>query len=297
MWFRNLRFYTFSDRFELPENFEQLLAEHPFHACSRQELASYGWYSPFGGDHEVLTHRVGNNVLLCARKEEKVLPASAVNAQLEDKVATISAAEGRPVNRKEKQTLKEDLIHSMLPQAFSKYQLTWGYISLDQQMIAIDASSANRAEEMLALLRGSLSSLPVKPLLSEQPAEVILTQWLKEQALPEDFAFGDEAELRDPAADGAILRCRQQELTTPEMLGHLEHDKQVTKLGLEWQERLTFVLESDLALKRLKLTDVAENDRDDLVDPTPEQRIDSDFALLSSEVNALFPALQKAFNS
>lgn len=295
MWFRNLRFYTFSERFEFPENFEARLAEHVFHPCSRQELASYGWYSPFGNQSELLAHQLGGDVLLCARKEEKVLPASAINTALEEKVAALSAEQGRPVNRKEKQSMKEDLIHMMLPQAFSKYQLTWGYISTEQQMIAIDASSANKAEAFLALLRSSFSSLPVKPWLTDTPVEQSLTTWLQQQQLPEGFSFGEEAELRDSAEDGGILRCRQQELTSQEMQIHLEHGKQVTKLGVGWQERLNFVIESDLALKRFKLTDVAENDRDDLVDPTPEQKIDADFALLSSEVNALFPALRKAF--
>lgn len=297
MWFRNVRFYTLSEPLVIPANFAERLQEHAYRPCNKQELAQLGWVSPFSLQHELLFHSIGDNHLLSLRKEEKVLPTSAVNARLDERVAEISATEGRPVNRKEKQTLKEDLIHAMLPQAFSKYQQTSAFINTQLGFIAIDASSANKAEELLGLLRGTLSSLPVKPLMTQNPVELFLTQWLQTQQLPGEFEFGDEIELKSQNDDGAVVRCKQQDLTSSEVLQHLEHGKQVTKLGLIWSDRLSFVLENDIALKRFKLTDVAENDRDDLVDPTPEQRVDADFALLSAEINSLYPALVDALSA
>ena len=113
MWFRNLRFYRFSDAFALPDDLAGKLSEQAFRACGRQEQSTFGWYSPFGADNDTLSHALNDCHLLCARREEKVLPAAVVNAELDEKVRQIEDVEGRPVNRKEKQTLKEDLIHQM----------------------------------------------------------------------------------------------------------------------------------------------------------------------------------------
>lgn len=303
MWFKNLRCYAFSDSFTLADNFDVLLAEQAFRPCGRTEVTSFGWVSPFAANRHgaepaaapVFSHRIGDNVLLCARKEEKVLPNSAVQAQLDEKIEAIQAETGRVVGRKEKQSLKEDLVHAMLPQAFSKYQVTWLFISLAQQVIFVDAASANRAEDALALLRGSIGSLPVKPLLAEQPLEGLLTEWLRTQQLPDGLVFGDEIELRAAAVKGddapAVIRCRQQDLSSEEMQIHLAHDKQVTKLGLIWRDRLSFVLDTDVVCKRVQMTDVLADSRDDLVDPSAEQKLDADFALLAGELNALYPEL------
>ena len=73
------------------------------HSAVREELTKE---ATFGPDNETLTHSVGNCWLLCAKREEKVLPSTVVNAQLDEKVRQISEAEGRSVPRKEKQNLK-----------------------------------------------------------------------------------------------------------------------------------------------------------------------------------------------
>lgn len=295
MWFRNVRYYTFSSQFELPDAVDEVLDEAAFRPCGRQELSSFGWYSPFNREEAALTHRIGNCILLCARKEEKVLPAKVIQTEVDEKARQISEEQGRPVNRKEKQNLKEDIVHQLLPQAFTQSRLTWGYIDLDRQMIAVDSSAAGRAEDFLGLLRSSLGSLPVKPFSAASSADVYLTHWLQEKRLPNGFQFGDEAELREPESDGAVLRCKQHELTAKEWLANLEFGLRVTKLGLTWQERLEFIIEDDFALKRVKATDHLMEQQDNLVDATPEQQVDADFALLSGELGELYLALNAAF--
>ena len=295
MWFKNLRIYTLADDFVLPENLEQRLSDHAFRPCGRQELASFGWSSPFGQHSEVLFHQIGNAYLFCARKEEKVLPAAVVSAEVDEAVNQIEAEQGRKVAGKEKQNLKEDIIHRLLPQAFTRFRLTWGLLDTDLGIVVVDASAANRSEDFLGMLRSSFGSLPVKPLFSENPSELYFTQWLKDGKVPGNFDFGDEVELRDNSDDGGIVRVRQHALTGTEIETHLAHGKQATKIGLDWNERLTFVLEHDLAVKRFKPTDLLIDEQDKLVDATPEQKIDADFALLAGEIRAFYPDLVSLF--
>lgn len=297
MWFRNLRFYRFSDQFSLPADFADKLQEHVFHQCGRQEQSSFGWFSPFGADSEVLSHSLGDCTLLCAKREEKVLPAAVVNAEVDEKVRQIKEAEGRPVNRKEKQNLKEDLVHQMLPQAFSRFRLSWGYIDVERQLVVINESAANKAEDMLGLLRSTLGSLPVKPISAGEAAELIMTDWLSNDNLPGAFELGDEVELRAPQQDGGIIRCKNEDLTRDDIQAHVDGGKQATRLGLVWQEHIEFVLESDLALKRVKATDILMDQQDDLVDATPEQKLDADFMLISAQVGELYDDLARSLQT
>ncbi|RUO58767.1 recombination-associated protein RdgC [Pseudidiomarina insulisalsae] len=296
MWFRNLRIYTLADDFQLTDDLEAALSEQQFKPCGRTELASFGWSSPFGSRSEVLFHKIGDSYLFCARKEEKVLPASVVNAQLEEQIEAVEAEQGRRVVGKEKQSLKEDLVHRLLPQAFTRFKLTWGMLDMQHRIVVVDASASNQAEDFLGLLRGSLGSLPVKPWFSDNPTELYFTKWLKDGALPGDFEFGEEAELRDLDQEGGIIRCKNHELTSPEILAHLEHGKQITKLALIWSERLSMVMEQDMAMKRFKPTDRLLDEQDKLVDASAEEKIDADFALLSGELRELYPQLVSLFN-
>lgn len=292
MWFRNVRFYTLAEDFALPQSLEEALETHRFRPCERQQRSSLGWSSPFGREHTLLHHSIGSSYLLCARKEEKVLPSAVITAQLEERLQLREQETGRAVVGKEKQTMKEELIAQLLPQAFSKFRQQWAMIDMQLRVIAIDASSATAAEELLALLRSSCGSLPVKPWQASAPAELHFTTWLQQQRLPEPFRFGDEIELRDPADQGAVVRCKQLALLGSEISEHLAQHKQATKIGLEFAERLTFVLDQDCAIKRLKPTDLLLEQTDKIVDgATAEQKLDADFALLSAELRQLFPAL------
>jgi len=297
MWFRNLRIYTFASDFVMPEQLEQALEPLRFKPCGRSDHASFGWASPFGRDSEVLFHKAGHCYLVTARKEEKVLPSSVINAQLDDLVAQREAELARKLPSKEKQAMKEDLIHRLLPQAFSKFKQLGAFIDTKLGIVVVDASSAKAAEDVLGLLRSSFGSLPVKPWFAEQPSELYFTQFLRQQQLAAGFEFGDEVELRDADDSGSVVRCRQHDLSGTEIETHLAHNKQVTKLALVWQQRLQFVLEQDFAIKRFKATDVLLEEQDKLVDATPQQRVDADFALVSGEIGQLFPQLVSLFQT
>ena len=294
MWFKNLRVYQFTQPFSVPADLDSQLAQYPFTPCGRQQIASFGFVSPFGERSEVLHHRVGDNLLLCARKEEKVLPASAINARLDDKAQSYAEEHARPMPKKERSALKEDIIHEMLPQAFSRFSVIWAYVDIAGQRVFVDSSASAKAEEFTSLLRGALGSLPVKPWGATQSGEAYFTQWLKEQRTPSPFELGTDAELKGLGDEPATVRFKQQELASDEVLTHLEHGKVATKLGLNWESHLNFVLEDDYAIKRLQFSDVVKEKNDDMAGADKADQLDADFSLMALELNALLDALDAA---
>ncbi|MRF43944.1 recombination-associated protein RdgC, partial [Escherichia coli] len=72
--------------------------------------------------------------------------------------------QGRKLKKTKKATLKDEVVHTLLPRAFSKFSQTFIWLDLDKQLVIVDSGSAKRAEDHLALLRKTLGSLPVVPL-------------------------------------------------------------------------------------------------------------------------------------
>ena len=143
MWFKNIRLYRFTKPFEVAEDvLEQALSSSAFTPCGSQDLMQYGWVSPAGRGSDSLVHAAMGNWMVCARKEEKVIPASVIKEQLDEKVALISAKEARNVGKKERQTLKEEVILTLLPKALPKTHFTYAFITADKEWLVIDASSA-----------------------------------------------------------------------------------------------------------------------------------------------------------
>ncbi|MFR9719920.1 recombination-associated protein RdgC [Aeromonas diversa] len=295
MWFKNLQLYRLSRPFELsPQQLEECLQSCAFTPCASQDLSRFGWAPPLGKLGVPLVHAANGEYLLCARKEEKIIPPAVIKEALAEKVEALEHEQGRALKKKEKEALKEELLHTMLPKAFSRHSQTFAWISPADNLIAVDASSTNKADDLLALLRKSIGSLPAVPLALKNPPEITMTEWLKEDSLPAGFTLEEEAELRSAMEHGGIIRCKQQDLVTDEVKNHLANDKLVTKLALCWGERLSFVLGDDLSLKRLKFSEELRDQNDDITSEDPAARLDADFALVTGELAQFIPALMTA---
>ena len=134
MWFKNLYFFAFTRPFEWSEqDLEKHLADHPFTPCASTEQSHFGWVNALGKHGSTLVHAVNGNFLLCARKEEKILPAPVVKEQLDEKVAALEAEHNRSATKKEKEQFKEDIIFELLPRAFSRVTDTHGYVNAKTQ--------------------------------------------------------------------------------------------------------------------------------------------------------------------
>src|SRR5690606_26957112 len=210
------------------------------------------------------------------------------------KVAEIEEKEGRKLGGKARKRLKDDLLHELLPRAFVKTSRTDALLDLEHGFLAVDASSRKTAEMVASEIRRALGSFPAIPPNAEVAPRSVLTGWIAGEPLPEGLSLGDECELKDPADNGAVVKCQRQELQSDEIARHLEAGKQVTRLALVLDDHVSFVLGEDLVVRKFKLLEGAvdaleSTERDDL-----HAELDARFALMSGELKRLFAVLEPA---
>ena len=296
MWFKNLHIYRFLRPWALsPTDLEKHLKKSVFSPCGRMEMESHGWVSPFGRDSEVFVHAVHRCFMITLRKEEKILPASVVRDFVMEKIEDIETQQMRKVRKREKEDIREDVLKELIPRAFTRSTYQYAYIDAAHHWLLIDTANRKKAEEFISVLRQTLGSLPVvPPKVQEYPAQ-IMTHWLTQEQCPPDFEFADACELVDTSLEGAIVNCKRQDLLSEEIQAHLEAGKLVARLALKWNDRIGFVIDDDLIIRRLQFLDIVQSQAHEVEAETSEQRFDADFAIMTGEVAALVKRLFELF--
>lgn len=296
MWFRNARVFRFTKPFDIsPEELEEKLQADAFKPCGPQETSRQGWVPPLGKHGEQLVHSANGYHLISLRKEEKILPGPVVKEAVEERAEAIEIEQGRKVRRKEKDEIKEQVMLEMLPQAFSKNRRCYAYLAPQDGVLVVDAGSAKQAEDLASTLRKSVGSLPVRPPAVEQSPAFTFTGWLNETIdLPTSIALGSECELKDPSEDGGVVRCKGLDLKADEIRNHLEAGMQVTKLAVTWDDNVSFVLDEELGIRRLKFGETLQDQLDDVDADDAVAKFDAAFSLMTLELSRMIPGLLEA---
>lgn len=296
MWFKNLQLYRFTKPFDLDEEtLNKQLAEHSFVPCSSQEPERIGWVSPLGRLGSEMVH-VGNGYLMiCAKRQQKILPASVVNEALEEKIIAIEDSELRKMPRKERMLLKEEIVFDFMPKAFARSSMIFAYISLRDNLLIINSSSAKGAEELIDNLREALGSLSVIPLTTRNQPIDTMTSWVQSGQVSDDFELGEECELRDNADISCVIRCKNQDLAAAEIVSHLKTGMHVSKLALNWQQRIECVIDENLSIKRLRFSELVQEKASEVEAADALEQFDLDFSIMTLELSEFCKALLSAF--
>lgn len=296
MFFKNLMVYRLTQQIQFDSAaLEEALAAKPAREPGSQEMATYGFFAPFGkGEHAPLVHASYGYLLIATRKAERNLPASVVRDALKAKVDQIEADQMRKVYKKERDQLKDDIIQELLPRAFLRRKATFAAIDPERGLIFVDTSSANAAEDLLSTLREAIGSLPVRPMTVKVSPGATMTQWLKDQQAAEDFHVLDQAVMSDTQEDGGKVSATRQDLTSDEITAHISAGKQVTQLSLAWQDKLSFVLDDKLLIKRLRFEDLLQDQAAQDGGDDELGQLDASFVLMMLTFREFMPALIEA---
>lgn len=250
---KNLRHYQTS---EVPQpGLNDALSKHQFIPCGAMDWFTHGFVHPVQEEPDTLAYRLDGFILVALRRQEKRIPAGAIRDKLNALVEKIEAEEVRRVGRKEKKELRERVIDELLPSAPPTSWTMHAWIDPARNRVMVDASSAAKAELMIAMLRTAFPPYPARLPRPQLSPTAQMTAWLQGEA-PPGFALDADCELKAPGEGGAVVRCSRQDLTASEVRAHLDGGKQVSKLGLTFDDRISFVLTDDFGVRRVQFHDV-----------------------------------------
>ena len=295
MWFRNLQLYRLVDDVTLDAGrLHEALSADRFRPCGGLDTVSFGWAPPAGRTSTQLVHSANGRLMICQRREERLLPAAVVREQVEERVDEITEREARPVGRRERRELRDAVFVELLPRAFTRSRFVYAYIDPPSGWLVIDSHSARQAEDLLSALRGTLGSLRVRPIAVARDPTSELTRWLTGSP-PRGFRLGDECELREPVDQGAVVRGRRMDLAAGDVRQHLDNGMVVGRVAIEWQDRVACVIGDDLGIRRLRFLDGVLDEAGDVAGDDELARFDADFALMVLELARFLPDLLQAF--
>lgn len=290
MWFRNLQIYRLAGDWKTSsEAIGEQLGHRRFQGCGSQDQESRGWVSPTGDD--VLVHVVGGQWLIALCVEQRLLPASVVRQEADERAEEMALRQGYRLGRKQMKDLREQVMQELLPRAFTRRRKVMVWIDPVGGWLGVDAASQTRAEEVLEVLRQSLDNLPLALVRTERSPASAMAGWLAAGEAPGGFTIDQDCELRSVTDERAAVRYVRHSLEGDEVRAHLEAGKMPTRLGLTFDDKVSFILTDKLEIKRLDFLDVVKEQLDAADADDARALFDAGFALMTGEIRRLLPAL------
>lgn len=292
MWFKNLVVYRLPEKWSADaDDLDRKLAQEALQACGGFQMESRGWVCP----HEdgLFLHRQNRQWLFGLGEELKILPGSVVRQEAQVRADDMARQQAHPVSRKQMRDLKAQVLNELLPRALVRRRTTHAWIDSAGHWLAIDTAGEAKAEQFMEVLRRTDEGFPARRLETERSPASAMSQWLIQGEVPGSFSIDQDLELR--AADGskATVRYVRHSLEGKEIRDHINNGKTVVKLGLTWNDRISFVLTEQLQIKRVTFLDILKREADAEVEDD-DQQFEIDFALMTGELALLLADLTKA---
>lgn len=265
MWIKNLCVFLGTERFAWTVGeLEERLAAALCPDCGGQSPAVQGFVPPVKGEH-AMVYGIDEFAVCLHQEITRVLPASVLTEEVEERVERIETAEDRKVARRERADIRDQAHFELLPRAFTRARRTPVILDLRNSRVWVDCAAEKRAEQIVASLREALGSLPVtRPSATIAPATE-MSRWLDDPSrLPNGFECGDRCALESGDDTKASVRVTAMDLQQEEVRAHLAAGMQAVRLNLSVDDAIEFDLDENLDLKRVRPLDLIQDDLDKL---------------------------------
>ena len=258
--FKNLTLFKITAGFPPSvDALEAALQNMPFVATTASQTKSVGWVPPRSHEHGflpgMLVESVNGQWMLRFMAEARQVPASVVQRRVDEMAANIEATTGRKPGKKERRDLREDAMAALLPKAFARQQATWVWADLANKRMVLGTISQAVSDDIVTALVKLLDGFVVQPIETTISPSVAMATWLTEQDASGAFDLGKECELKACDESRATVRYTHHQLVTEEVQAHIATGKRPTRLALEWDGRVSFVLTDALQLKKVAFAD------------------------------------------
>jgi recombination associated protein RdgC len=296
MWFKNLIVYRLpADWSVSARELEDKLALRKLMPCGSFDMQSRGWV--FSSDLERYVHTVNGQHLIAFGVDQKLLPGSIIRQVATERAKEIAKEQGYPVGRRQMRELKMRVTEELRGRALTRKRVTYAWIDPINHWLVVDAAGEARAEELVETLRDTLGSLQVTLLETERSPSSALTAWLMLGDAPLTFTIDDDLELQSADQSKPTIRYVRHPLDGKEIRTQIQAGMHATRLGLTWQDRISFVLNEKLHVKRLEFLLIDKDKPEEGSSTNPGEQFDIDLTLMTGELNQLLNDLSIALGA
>lgn len=293
MWFKNLKLFQLTEKLTIDDAaIEEKLQPFAFHPCTAAMPQSVGWVPVSNAENASLLYGAMGYKMLCMKIEEKVLPASVVQDQAQERIKELEGMEDRKLSKREKASIKDQIYFTLIQQAFCRSTKIYAYFDTHKNWLIVNCSNAKKLELFVTHFKKAFEGVEiVAPETKNIPK--LMTQWLLTNQYPDSFLVEKNAVLEDFNDTKRVIRVKNQDLFN-ESIQDLIKDGCVPKqISLTWFDRVTFNLNHDMTLTALKYDDAVIESADDGMVETDAERFDADFLIMTQTLQAL---LQEVLN-
>lgn len=257
-----------------------------FVPCAPSQQQSMGWVPP-RGEGEAMAEEVAGFIVARFRIESKPVPASAIRRKVDEMAAKVEQDTGRKPGRKQRKDMASDALHQLLPHAFERTLDTVVLIDATTGLVYIGSASSKVTDQVTTALV-HITGAGMKAVQTNANPTTAMTAWLATGEPPPGLTLGTDCELKSPDEMRAVVRYGRHNLDIAEVRSHIQAGKEPTRLGLEWNGRVSFVLTDRLTLRRIDFDDVEVNGQ------RRGESFDGDVAIVGNELRCLVDSLLDA---
>ena len=162
------------------------------------------------------------------------------------------------------------------------------------RLLAIDAASTGKADEVITQLVRALPGLDLNLLQTATSPQTGMAAWLlatDTDDLPRSLSIEKECILKSGAEDQPMVKYTRHTLSTEEVRKHVREGKLPTQLALSWEGKASFVLTESLQLKKVAFLDGTQADAGNT---EGEDKFDADVVLSTGMLGPLLKDVMEA---
>lgn len=286
--FQQLTPYLFTGMPDSAAALSEHLERCRFVPCGATQQRSSGWVPP-REEHGAFVEAIGDHWVAKLAIESKSVPAAAIQKAVAAMSEQFEQLNGRKPGKKLTREFKDQALIELLPQAFAKRADVTVWIDPRAGLIAVGTASASKAEQVVADLVRAVHGLMVSHVITKQSPAGAMTSWLAAGEAPADFTIDRDCELKAIDEMKTVVKYRRAPLDTDDVKAHVISGKVAKFLAMTWRDRVSFILNDDLSLKRVAILDVVmlggegKNQADDA--------FDADITITTGELSPMLSSL------
>jgi len=295
MWFKQTQLFQLKEAIRyLPKDFDEKFQAYPYQECLPSMPYSSGWVSPLDEEDAPLVLGINGYMMLCLQIEEKILPAIVIRQELVKQIKKIELQENRRVGHDEKLSLKDDVVMTLLPYAFSKLTKVYAYLDTRNQWLVLATANARKVEQFLTAFKKTLGDI-INPFPISQLASM-MTAWAKHHNYSSSFSIGKACMMQDANQQGRVIRCKEQDLRASNIQSFIQDGCEIKQLALNWQDRIDFTLLDNFTLQAIRFGDEIIAQIKEVEAGTKLQQFNADFLIMTESFTQLFTELLAMLN-